>query len=309
MSETESKRPRWAVLTLSLMPLWLGLSAGGAVWWSLRSDKQAEEERDQRFAMEMSVERIADDLRKLEEVIGPRGIDYVENLNRAASMLEGILGPSNTGYRIQKIPSPLGAPILVAELKGSSDHDQSLWVIAPYDSPPGKSDASAPAALVAVAQAMARDQLPVDIRFILLPYGHNPHAAATWLGPLNDDLPDAAMIFCLDTMRHPSGLAVAAPELADVIDRSAERAAGIDVEDTPREPMDLSPLSDSGFFTDDVPASLVAAELLEGHWPVIRVGSLNKSGQGEAPDAANVAINSGKLVEWLRRAARLEAAR
>lgn len=310
MSETESKRPRWVVLTLSLMPLWLGLSAGGAVWWSLRDDKQAEEERNQRFAMEMSVERIADDLGKLEEVIGERSLadeDGRHALGRAASMLEGTLGPSNTGYTITKLPGPEGFPLICASLESTDPKAPSIWVLAAYDTSPMDDPDQWPqaaavpdspssisvASLVAVAQAMARDELGTSIRFILLPHGNEPEAPVDTLIPI-----------LLNRFDRPSQTYIV-HNMADSVDLFVLGSeTGLKNSPPPGDLVSSFQVALGGAGNTALSNSLAQAGL-----PVLEVGT-TLSGRSRDPRfAANIAISSGKLVEWLRRAARLEAAR
>lgn len=306
MTKPEAKRPRWVILTLSLMPLWLGLSAGGAVWWSLRSDKQAEEERDQRFAMGMSVQRIADDLRKLEGFIGPRHTAEPQSrkaLGRAASMLEGLLGPSNTGYLITKLPGPEGFPLICASLKSAERNPASLWVMAAYDTGPRDDpdnwpgsaavsfapSSSAVASLVAAAQAMARDQIEVDIHFLLVPHGNDPDSPYAEMVPkLLQAYPRPTRIFLIQQMAD-------SPDLVGLVPGNQSDAWQL--------PGDLVQTMASNIlpeFLDSVAKTGI---------PVVGVQT-RLQGMAPGPDkASHLAISSGKLVEWLRRSARLEAAR
>lgn len=306
MTEAAAKRPRWVVLTLSLMPLWLGLSAAGAVWWSLRSDKQEEEERNQRFAMEMSVERIGDDLRKLEEVIGPRHTGDPASrkaLARAASMLEGTLGPSNTGYLITKLPGPEGFPLICASVKSTKRNPASLWVMAAYDTGtlddpknwPGSAaishapSSSALAALVAVAQAMARDESPADIHFLLVPHGNDPDSPYAEMVPkLLQAFARPNRVFLLLHMADSTELVGLVP---------SEQANDWQL------PGDLVETMGTNI-TPNFLQSVVEAGL-----PVVGIKTrLGGTAPGDTK-ASHIAVSAGKLVEWLRRTARLEAAR
>jgi len=303
MSEEQTKRPRWVVLMLTLMPLWLLLSAGGAVWWSLRDDKEKEEERNQRFVQDMSVERIADDMRKLVEVIGPRDPDHPENLMRAAAMIDGTLGPSNTGYQIQRIPGPAEAPIIRASLEQSRNEGRSIWVVASYDTTSGgpefssiRSDSSSVAAIMALAQAMAKDDLPTDIHFLVLPDRvEDPFSTRrTMANQLVSIMEPPAMVICLAQMN--TGTTLVANTSKTIYTKNPTRIS-------PSSFHGLGIIhNDADFFGHLMPQDFNGAGLTVIEFHTIP----NTKAETEA---ANIAISTGKLVEWLRRAARLEAAK
>lgn len=290
--ETPTNRSRWLVVCLSLIPLWLALSAGVAVWWALRSDDKEEEERNQRFAMEMSVERIAEDMRKLVEVIGPRDAEHPEALMRAAAMIDGTLGPSNTGYQIQRIPGPGEAPIIRANLTGKNKSAAPYWVIASYDASTDdeflSSQSSSVTALIAIAQAMARDEPECGISFLFYPVGHDPKSRGDEVTKslLAVSEPPKA-VFYLGWMQAGGQLMAISP-LDD-------------------ESLEVKALQGIGIHVKDAAMVKTALEIQNCGLPTYFVISTTSTESKSDPSAANIAICAGKLVEWLRRAARLEA--
>src|SRR6478609_2793778 len=99
------KRSPAVTLLLVLLPLWLVASGGGALWYYFHKQKKEALVEQERFAQAVSVPLIADDLRKIVEIIGDRNTaspKAAANLSRTASMIEGLLGPSNTGYAVQQ---------------------------------------------------------------------------------------------------------------------------------------------------------------------------------------------------------------
>lgn len=296
--EPPVNRSRWLVVCLSLIPLWLALSAGVAVWWSLRDDKQEEQERNQRFAMEMSVERIADDMRKLAEVIGPRDTNHPENLMRAAAMIDGTLGPSNTGYQIQRIPGPKEIPIIRASLEQSKNKGRSIWVVAAYDSDfthETSKESSAVASIIAAAQAMAKDDLPTNIHFLLIPHGNDPFSAAVdeQVKTLNSIMQEPSFVVFVNHMSKGR----------DLIFVTAEDP------ESDGTPMSLDPASTQGLGINHHIEALPydAAMFHQAGLKVVEVFAYDADSDDN--EASNIAISTGKLVEWLRRAARLEAAK
>lgn len=292
MSEAPVKRSRWLVVCLTLIPLWLALSAGAAVWWSLRDDRQEKEERQQRFVREMSVERIADDMRKLDEAIGPRNAENPESLMRAAAMIDGTLGPSNTGYQTKRIPGPTEAPIIRASLKQSKNQGRSIWIVASYDTVPESQsisdNSSSVAAMMAAAQAMARDDLPTDIHFLFFPCGNDTNSvsgelAKTLLTIM--DRPNA--VFYLGDMQTGRNLVALSSLNAD-------------------SPQARS-LGELGSYAKDGAMVKAAGEIQAAGLPTLYIMGVDPEGDQAGSTMENIAICTGKLVEWLRRAARLSA--
>lgn len=183
MASDLPKRPKWLTVLLVALPVWL-LASGGVTLWILlhREGEQAKAEQ-QRFAQSVSIPMIADDLKKLVEIIGERNGDNesaAKNLTRAASMIEGLLGPTNTGYAIRRERGPADWPLIQITLQGKRPELPAVWVLASYDSRPGspgvEANATGLAATLAAAQALAGDSLGVNVHFVFLPHANDPES-------------------------------------------------------------------------------------------------------------------------------------
>lgn len=161
------------------VPVWLVASTLFGWWaWHRRHD---EVDEPAKFATELSDQSVESDLRKIRTLASPRGTTSEAaalGLTRMAAMIEGSLGESNAGYRIQKLGGPdtgLGSwPVLIAKLPG--DDRAPLWVITGYDQSvedQAKDDAAI-AAVLAVANAVANRHLGRPVHFAFLPHHHEP---------------------------------------------------------------------------------------------------------------------------------------
>lgn len=183
MSAGEPKRQRWVAWLLVLLPLWLLVSGAAGVWYFLKREKQAEIAGQQRFARTVSESALADDMRKIVDYIGERHASSetaARNLTRAAVMIEGLLGPSNTGYQVRRVRGPGDWPLLHVTVAGANPKASGIWVATSYDSRPGsagvEANATGLAATLAAAQALAGDQPAVPVHFVFVPHANDPDA-------------------------------------------------------------------------------------------------------------------------------------
>lgn len=295
-TESSPQPPAWVGIALTLLPVWLIASAGVAIYLSVTRESKETAETQQRFMQEMSVERIADDLQKLTSVIGERNLSSEskrQNLSRAASMIEGILGPQNTGYTIDRIAGPAQWPILRAKLPGKSRNTPALWIVTAYDTPIGgattPSSSSGVAATIAAAQAMARDELSVEIHFIFLPHGNDLESPVSETITKLKAMGNAPqMAFCIhDMARSDQLLAFTADPQATLLKSIGELGS-------------LHAL--------DSKQTTLADSLLQAGLPAVRVTTQTNSSPDTLPPAEYIAIATGRLIEWLRRSNNLSAA-
>ncbi len=190
---TNSKSARWYPLLLVGLPLWLVCSAAGALWYYFHKQEREAETRRAAFARGISIASLGDDLRKFTTLIGERHSGEGEpsiNLMRAASMVEGVLGPSNTGLEIRRVRGPADWPLLETSIPARDVAANSVWVITGYDGQPGSAggefNASGLSAVIAAIQAAANDTPERHLRFLFLPHMHDPEA------PIGDTLRIAA---------------------------------------------------------------------------------------------------------------------
>lgn len=297
---SEKLRTRWTPILLVVIPVWLVLSASVGIWLLFKHEKKEAEKEQARFSQAISTPLLTDDLKKIVNVIGERNVSSeaaAANLSRMASMIEGILGPSNTGYAVTKHRGPAKWPLLQISIRGKSE-EQPVWVVTSYDSPPGsrgaEANASGLAATIAAAQALASDKPARPIHFIFLPHANNPES------PILDN---ALLLRDLLTKNPPSALLV-------VEAMGAGESLWLTSRDTGASP--LSKITDLGKVVGAEVACLgedsdLASVLFELEQPAVRVATRAILTPGEADDrepfAPTVSASAGRLVELIRRLA------
>lgn len=208
MSDVSPKRPVWATMLLVGLPLWLIASGVFAMWYYFHQERKSELLEQERFATTVSEVSLEDDLKKIVEVIGERNGSSEKaaaNLGRMASMIEGTLGPANTGYTVRRIAGPAEWPLLQVTLRGSNVAEKAVWVISSYDSRPGspgvEANATGVAATLAAAQALAAEKPTASVHFLFIPHANDPEApvleTATQVKSL---VADAKAILCVESM-------------------------------------------------------------------------------------------------------------
>ncbi|MES2439407.1 MAG: M28 family peptidase [Verrucomicrobiota bacterium] len=301
MSETKPRLNRVTIF-LIILPLWLLLSAGGALWYYFHREKQQAEVEQQRFVQAVSTPLIEDDLRKIVEVIGERNVSSetaAANLARVASMIEGLLGPSNTGYAVKKTRGPAEWPVLQVTIKGMKPENPPVWVLTSYDSRAGsrgaEANATGLAATLAAAQALAHDKPVAPVHFIFLPHVNDVESPVLETAAKFLELAKSAAapraILCVEAMGagEPLWLTsrdVSAAPLGLVSGLGAVYGA------------EVVCLGDD---TD------LASMLFEMNLPAVRVSTrpmLTAEDKDEKPPfAPTVAASTGRLIELIRRCA------
>ena len=125
----ENRKFRLLPWLLVLLPLWLIASGAFALVQYFKSEESSKIEAEMRFAKSVSAESIADDLKKIISVIGERNTSKPEKLSAIASMIEGTLGPSNTGYEVRQINGPSDFPILEVTIPSLKKSAGPIWII------------------------------------------------------------------------------------------------------------------------------------------------------------------------------------
>lgn len=214
--EAKARRDPRVVALLVLLPLWLVASTvfGLFLWW--RGERNKSEPEQVRFTTPVEVDRLADDMRKLVEIVGPRQVGSEAGafgLTRAATMIEGSLGASNAGYRIEKVSGPETPggswPLLMVTLPG--DARPPVWVMTAYDTADGRlaADSSAVASTLAVAQALAGDSPGRPVTFAFVPHLHEPGApSSATFDLLSGRIRPAAVVLWVGSMAGSGDLQV-----------------------------------------------------------------------------------------------------
>lgn len=299
---SNSKRPRWATFLLVLLPAWLLGSAAAALWYYFHLQKMEAQVEQERFAQAVSTPILADDLRKIVEVIGernPSSETAAANLSRMASMIEGLLGPSNTGYAVRRTNGPAKWPLLQVTVTGKSPTAPAVWVVTSCDSRAGsrgaEANATGLAATLATAQALARDKPEVSIHFVFLPHSNDAESPAVETAAKLMELVKAAgtpkAVLCVESM-------------------GASEALWLSTRETSAAPLAL--VSGLGAvygaevicLGDDTD---LASILFEMGLPAVRVSTRPLVTAAETderlPFAPTVAASTGRLIELIRRCA------
>ena len=295
-------RSRRVMLLLVLLPLWLLGSGAGALWYYFHREKKQALVEQERFAQGVSAPLMADDLRKIVEVIGERNASSATaaaNLSRSASMIEGLLGPSNTGYAVHKTKGPADWPILQVSVAGKKPDAPPVWVITSYDSRAGsrgaEANATGLAATLAAAQALARDKPGTPVHFVFLPHANDldspgVETAARFMELAKPAGPPKAVL-CVESMGAGEALWLSS---RDVSAAPLNLVAGLGA-------VYGAEVVCLGEDTD------TASTLFEMNLPAVRVATRPLVTAREAderlPFAPTVAASTGRLIELIRRCA------
>lgn len=301
MTEPKSRFSR-VTLLLVLIPLWLVASGGVALWYYFHHEKKTAAIEQERFVKSVSVPLLADDLRKIVEIIGERNASSesaAKNLSRMASMIQGTLGPANTGYSVKSIRGPAEWPIFQVTLRGKNPDAPAVWVVTSYDSPQGsrgaEANASGLAAAIAAAQAMAGDTPECPVHFVFLPHANDTDSpvletATALVKAIQAGKPPKAVL-CVEAMGSGETLWLSSRDTEASPLRTIEglgKVYGADV-------VCLGEDSDS------------ASVLFEMGLPAVRVATRATLTRDESDDrvpfAPTVAAATGRLVELVRRCA------
>lgn len=302
-TESSPRRSRWVTVLLVLLPVWLLASGAGALWYYFHRERKEAMVEQERFAQAVSATLLADDLKKVVEVIGERNRSSpaaAEGLSRTASMIEGLLGPSNTGYAVRRTRGPAEWPILQVTIGGSNPTAAGVWVVTSYDSRPGsrgaEANASGLAATLAAAQGLAADKPISPIHFVFLPHANDPESpivdtAAAFLQLTKSTAGAPKAVLCVESMGAGEALWLSSRDVAAQPLQQVEglgQIFGAEVICT----------------SDDVDLS---STLFEVGLPAVRVATRRMVTEEEkderTPFAPTVAASTGRLIELIRRCA------
>lgn len=292
-----TKRSRKMTFLLVLLPVWLAASGVGALWYYFHREKKEALVEQERFARAVSTPLMADDLRKIVEILGERNVGAAGNLSRMASMIEGLLGPSNTGYAVRKNGGPAEWPILQVTLAGLNPAAPAVWVVTSYDSPSGsrgaEANATGLAATLAAAQALAGDKPVVPVHFIFLPHANDAASpvleTAVKFHELVKSVGTPAAILCVEAMGAGEPLWLSSRDVSAAplgLVSGLGKVYGAEVV----------------CLGDDTD---LASVLFEMDLPAVRVSTRAVVAMGEKDDrlpfAPTVAASTGRLIDLIRR--------
>jgi hypothetical protein len=294
----ERKKNRIVPVLLVVLPAWFIASAAFALVKYFRNEKTAAIEEAQRFAQNVSASSLEDDLNKIVNVIGERNSGTPGKLSATASMIRGVLGPSNTGYEVKSVTGPGVFPILKVTIPSPNDAAAPLWVLTSYDSPTGsrgaERNATGLAATLATAQALAGDKPARPIHFLFLPHVNESDApvveTALAASKLIDSSPKA--VLCIEAMGDAETLIFSSRDTTAL---------------PPVEFADLGKILGAEVVCIGEDSDL-ASILFEMDRPAVRVATrpmhLPDETDDKLPFAPTLAASTGRLIELVRRLSR-----
>ncbi len=293
----EKRKSRILPWLLVILPVWLIASGAFALVQYFKTEETAKIEAEKRFAKNVSAESIADDLKKIISVIGERNTSKPDQLSATASMIEGTLGPSNTGYEVAKINSPSDFPILKVTIPSLKKSTEPIWILTSYDSPNSsrgaEKNATGLAATLAAAQSLADFSPAQPIHFLFIPHNNEDDAPILETAIIVSKLIKAdtkpRAILCIEAMGDAESLILSS--------RDTTALPAVDLEDLGKilgaevvclgDDFDLS----SALFEMSLPAIRIAT----------RPTLLPNESDEKIPFAPTLAASTGRLIELVRR--------
>jgi hypothetical protein len=297
---TSNKRSILFPLLLALIPLWLVASGIGAMWYYFHREKTDALIEQARFPQAVSATLMNDDLRKIVDVIGERNNSSKQaaaNLSRTSAMIEGLLGPSNTGYTVKTHKGPANWPLLQVTVTGKKPDAPALWVVTSYDSCVGsrgvEANATGLAATLAAAQSLASDKPECNIQFIFLPHVNDTDSqvreTALELTQLVTEAGGAKSILCVESM-------------------GAGKTLWLSSRDTTAAPLNLIYKLGKVHGADDIclgDDTDLTSTLFEMNLPAVRVSTRAHVAESEPDDklpaSGTLAASTGRLIELIHR--------
>lgn len=290
-----SKKFKLMPWLLVLLPTWLIVSACLALVKYFKDEDNEKLAAQARFSRAVSIPALADDLRKIIDVIGERNTTKPENLRAISSMIQGSLGPANTGYEIKSIIGPATFPILQVSISGSDPKSPPIWILTSYDSPNGsrgaEKNASGLTATLATAQALANSTPIRTIHFVFIPHINEADSpiletASTVLNLINTS---RGTVLCIEAMAYAETLILTSRD-ASVLPT--------------KEFTDLGEIlgAEVTCLGDDFD---LASTLFESGLPAMRLATrptlLPDEPDDKLPFAPTLAASTGRLIEFIRR--------
>lgn len=284
-------------ILLVVLPLWLITSAGFALVKYFKDEKKAAIEDAQRFSTSVSAASIKDDLRKIITLIGERNTSKPDKLASTSSMIQGTLGPSNTGYKVTTTAGPADFPLISVTVSSEKSAAPPIWIITSYDSPPSspgsEKNATGLVATLATAQSLANASLNRPIHFLFTPHANDPNSplidTSVTIANIIKAAPTPHHILVIEAMGDEESLILSSRNTAALPSR---KLAGLG------EILGVEAI----YLSDDFD---LASTLFEMNLPAIRVATrpplLPDETDDKLPFAPTLAASTGRLVELVKR--------
>lgn len=184
----EDKLP--CVYKVLLMVLPVGVVVGTIVFMIAYFYMEREEEMERTVIVShgLRVSDLEDMVDKFTDRIGERNIDTERGrigLRRAASMIEGRLGPQNVGFPVRKCQGEAAYGLLwkslSVEIRGEGKPEEVVFAAVSFSGEGEVADANCVSTLMMLAQSMARVKPVRTLRFVFLPADRTPAEQNQWL--------------------------------------------------------------------------------------------------------------------------------
>ena len=188
LNQADSKSPRIYKILLMILPV--GVVIGTIIFMFMYFYLEREEEKNHAVIAShgLRVSDLEDMVDKFTNRIGKRNIESEQGragLRRAASMIEGRLGPQNVGYPVLKSEGKAAYGFLwkslSVEILGERDPDEVVFAVVSYAGDGNDADANTVSTLIMLASSMARENPARTIRFVFTPLNASPEEQNQWL--------------------------------------------------------------------------------------------------------------------------------
>ena len=184
----ETQAPRIYKVLLMVLPV--GVVLGTIIFMFMYFYLEREDEKNHAVIVShgLRVSDLEDMVDKFTDRIGERDIETEKGragLRRAASMIEGRLGPQNVGYPVRKCEGEAAYgrlwKSLAVEILGEKTPEEIVFAAVSYSGAGKVADANAASTLMMLASSMAREKPARTIRFVFLPLEQPVEQQSRWL--------------------------------------------------------------------------------------------------------------------------------
>ena len=188
VNQADSRSPRIYKILLMILPI--GVVIGTIIFMFMYFYLEREEEKNHAVIAShgLRVSDLDDMVDKFTDRIGKRNIESEQGragLRRAASMIEGRLGPQNVGYPVLKSEGKAAYGFLwkslSVEILGEQKPDEVVFAAVSYAGDGVDADANTVSTLIMLASSMARENPARTIRFVFTPLNSSPEEQNQWL--------------------------------------------------------------------------------------------------------------------------------
>lgn len=173
--------PRIYKILLMILPV--GVVVGTIIFMFMYFYLEREDEKNHAVIVShgLRVSDLEDMVDKFTSRIGERDIETEAGragLLRAASMIEGRLGPQNVGYPVRRSEGEAAHGLLwknlSVEILGEEKPQEVIFAAVSYAGAGGDADANTVSTMMMLASSMAREKPARTIRFVFMPYKDAP---------------------------------------------------------------------------------------------------------------------------------------